>query len=435
MLGGGAVLVVLEQAMRAALTSAGARLLETVLAGDGDGYAGPRAACACGSGAVYAGGRDKTVTTVLGPVTVRRAWYHCAECRHGFAPRDRQLGISDGSLSPGLAEMTALAGAEVSFARAAALLAGLAGITLSARTIERSAEAAGAAARAAGAAAAAAIRAREIVPLPPPEPVPDMLYAEVDGTGVPVRASETEGRQGKDGDARAGTREVKLARLFTQSGFDAGGKPVMDQGSSSYAFTFDGKDAFAGLVEAEYLRRGGEHFRQVVAIGDGAAWIWGMAEELYPHATHIVDIWHAREHLHDLADHLAFITPDPPQWLADRLGELDAGNIEAIIGAARKYTLEGVKGEDLDKKLHYFEHNIHRMRYARFKALGMFTGSGAIEAACKQIVALRAKQSGMHWTVEGAADIIALRCQRASGRWDELWPQPTPAPAGLRAAV
>jgi hypothetical protein len=435
MLGGGAVLVVLEQAMRAALTSAGARLLETVLAGDGDGYAGPRAACGCGSGAVYAGARDKTVTTVLGPVTLRRAWYHCAECRHGFAPRDQQLGISDGSLSPGLAEMTALAGAEVSFARAAALLAGLAGITLSARTIERSAEAAGAAARAAGAAAAAAIRAREIVPLPPPEPIPDMLYAEVDGTGVPVRASETEGRQGKDGDARAGTREVKLARLFTQSGLDADGKPVMDQGSSSYAFTFDGKDAFAGLVEAEYLRRGGEHFRQVVAIGDGAAWIWGMAEQLYPHATHIVDIWHAREHLHDLADHLAFITPDPPQWLADRLAELDAGNIEAIIGAARKYTLEGVKGQDLDKKLHYFEHNIHRMRYARFKALGMFTGSGAIEAACKQIVALRAKQSGMHWTVEGAADIIALRCQRASGRWDELWPQPTPAPAGLRAAV
>lgn len=434
MLGSGQALGVLEQAMRAALTCAGARLLEAVLAGQ-DGYCGPRAGCGHGHQAAYGGVRDKTVTTVLGPVTLHRAWYHCAECRHGFAPRDQQLGVAGATRSPGLAEMTALAGAEVSFARSAGLLAGLAGITLSARTIERSAEASGAAARAAGAAGAAAIRAREIVPLPPREPVPDMLYVEVDGTGVPVRASETEGRQGKDGGARAGTREVKLARLFTVSRLDDDGRPVMDTGSSSYAFTFDGKDAFAGLVEAEYLRRGGEHFRQVVALGDGAAWIWGMAEELYPHATHIVDIYHAREHLHDLADHLAFITPDPPQWLADRLGELDAGNIEAIIGAARKYTLQGVKAEDLDKKLHYFEHNIHRMRYARFKDLGMFVGSGAIEAACKQIVALRAKQSGMHWTVEGAADIIALRCQYHSGRWDELWPQRTPAPAGLRAAV
>jgi hypothetical protein len=210
---------------------------------------------------------------------------------------------------------------------------------------------------------------------------------------------------------------------------------VMDPGSSSYAFTFDGKNALAGLVRAEYLRRGGEHFRQVVALGDGAAWIWAMAGDLYPHATHIVDIYHAREHLHDLADCLAFITPDPPQWLASRLDDLDAGNIEAIIGAARQYPLEGIKAEDLDRKLGYFEHNIHRMRYAHFKKLGMFTGSGAIEAACKQIVAQRARQSGMHWTVEGAASIIALRCQHASGRWDELWAAGPRAPAGLPAAV
>jgi hypothetical protein len=369
---------------------------------------------------------------VLGPVRVSRAWYHCAGCKHGLAPRDAQLGAGRATASPGLAEMIALAGAEVSFGRAAGLIAGLAGITVSARTIERSAEAAGAAARAASEAEAAAIMARTIVPLPPAEPVPDMLYVEVDGTGVPVRASETEGRQGKDGDGQAGTREVKLARLFTVSRLDDDGRPMMDPGSSTYAATFAGKDALAQLVQAEYRRRGGEHFRQVVALGDGAAWIWTMAEALYPHATHIVDIYHAREHLHDLAGHLAFITPDPPQWLADRLGELDAGNIEAIIGAARQYPLEGIKAEDLDRKLGYFEHNIHRMRYARFRSLGMFTGSGAIEAACRQIVAQRAKQSGMHWTVEGAAGIIALRCQHASGRWDELWPSGA-TPARLRA--
>ena len=168
---------------------------------------------------------------------------------------------------------------------------------------------------------------------------------------MPVRASETEGRQGKAEDGTARTREVKLARLFTESGPDSEGRPVMDPGSSSYVATFDGKDALAGLVGAEYLRRGGDHFRQVVALGDGAAWIWTMAEALYPHATHIVDIYHAREHLHDLAAHLAFITPDPPQWLAARLDDLDAGNIEAIIGAARQYPLDGIKAEDLDKKL------------------------------------------------------------------------------------
>jgi hypothetical protein len=436
MLGSGAALGVLEQAMRAALTAAGAALLEAVLDGDGDGYCGPRGACGCGGQAVHAGSRDKTITTVLGAVTLRRAWYHCAACKRGFAPRDAQLGLQPGgALSPGLAEMVALAGAEVSFARAAGLIAGLAGVTLSPRTVERSAEAAGAAARAASQAEAAGLVARDIRPLPPAGPVPDMLYVETDGTGVPVRASEAEGRAGKGEDGRAGTREVKLARLFTVSGLDDEGRPVMDAGSSSYVFSFDGKTALEQLVQAEYLRRGGEHHRQVVAIGDGAAWIWTMAEKLYPHATHITDIYHAREHLTDLASHLAFITPDPHQWLAARSEELDAGSIDAIIAAARQYPLTGVKATELDAKLGYFQRNAHRMRYAHFKKLGMFTGSGAIEGGIKAIVVQRAKQSGMHWTVEGAADIIALRCHQASGRWDDfIAPRAAPASA-LRAAI
>jgi hypothetical protein len=127
--------------------------------------------------------------------------------------------------------------------------------------------------------------------------------------------------------------------------------------------------------------------------------------------------------------------PDPPQWLEDRLAGLDAGHIEAIITAARQYPLDGVKATELATKLGYFEHNAHRMRYAKFKKLGMFTGSGATEGGIKAIVVQRAKQAGMHWTVHGAADIIALRCQHASGRWDELWPAQTARPAGLHAAI
>jgi hypothetical protein len=148
-----------------------------------------------------------------------------------------------------------------------------------------------------------------------------------------------------------------------------------------------------------------------------------------------VDIYHAREHLHDLADHLAFITPDPPQWLAERSAELDAGNTGAIITAARQYQLAGVKASELDKKLGYFERNAHRMRYRHFRDPGMFTGPGAIEGGIKAIVVQRAKQPGMHWTTEGAASIIALRAQHSSGRWSELWPASHATPRQLHQAV
>jgi len=75
------------------------------------------------------------------------------------------------------------------------------------------------------------------------------------------------------------------------------------------------------------------------------------------------------------------------------------------------------------------EHNAHRMRYAHFKKLGMFVGSGAVEAGCKSIVAQRCKQSGMRWTVPGATGILTLRCLQASGRWEQIPAQPGQKPA------
>ncbi len=170
------------------------------------------------------------MATVLGPVQVNRAWYHCGECKRGFAPRDEQLGVAGTSLSPGVAEMIARAGSEVPFGKAAGLLADLAGVGVSARTVERSAEASGAAARAAASTESAALRARTIRPLPPPDPVPDMLYVETDGTGVPMRPGQTVGHDGKSEDGVARTREIKLARFFTVSALDDDGYPLMDQG-------------------------------------------------------------------------------------------------------------------------------------------------------------------------------------------------------------
>ena len=305
----------MELAIRTAMTRLGAGLLEDLL-GLEAGYRGPRVDCGAGHQAGFVSYRDKTIDTVLGPVRLRRAWYHCAACGHGLAPQDAELGIEQGSMSPGLAKMTARAAAAVPFAKAAGLLAELAGIELTVKRVERSAEATGAAAAAAIGAQADAICSRQVVPLPPPGPAPDMLYIAVDGTGVPMTAAETEGRKGKADDGKARTREVKLACLFTQTSTDDDGRPVRDPGSSSYLATFEPAARFGQLVDAEARRRGSEHIRQLVVLGDGAAWIWNLADELFPAATQIVDLYHAREHVHDLATLAARLLRGQPDWLA-----------------------------------------------------------------------------------------------------------------------
>ena len=123
----------------------------------------------------------------------------------------------------------------------------------------------------------------------------------IDGTGVPMTAKETAGRDGKGEDGRARTREVKLAVFFTQDKLDDHGYPVRDRDSSSYIATFEPAAVFADLVKAEGIRRGADHVRQFTILGDGAAWIWNIASSKFPEATQIVDLFHAREHLHDLA--------------------------------------------------------------------------------------------------------------------------------------
>jgi hypothetical protein len=422
-LAGGEGIEAAELAIRAGLTRLGRGVLEDLLAADA-GHRGPRVDCGAGHQAEFASYRDKTVDTVLGPVTLKRAWYHCTACGRGLAPRDGELSVAGETMSPGLAKMSARAGAAVPFAPGAGLVGELAGITLTSRRLGRHAEADGTAAAAAIQAQAVAITARQVIPLPP-APLPDKLYIAIDGTGVPMMAAETEGREGKGEDGKAHTREVKLCCCFTQTTVDEDGRPVRDPASSSYLATFAPAAGFGVLMAAEARRRGAGHVRQLTILGDGAHWIWNLASQYFPEATQIVDLYHAREHLHDLGKLLAFMLGDHhASWLAERSAELDDGDIPALLSAAREFPLTGMKGEALDTALGYFETNAPRMRYKHFRSHGLFVGSGAVEAGCKAVIGQRLKLSGMHWSQPGATGILTLRCQQASGRWEEIWKQP-----------
>jgi len=408
-----------EMALRAAMHQGGGRLLERLLNADGGGYRGARIPCGQGHPAQFVAFRRKEVLTVLAPVTIQRAYYHCTLCAGGVLPKDHELDIVGTTFSPGVRRMLGRVGGKEAFAEGRRDLEELAGIVVATKAVERVAEAIGRQIETLAQQERALALSGKVVPLTRAP----KLYIAIDATGVPVVPHETEGRAGKDATGQAKTREAKLGCVFTQTRLDEKGRPVRDEGSTTYGGAIEPAEAFGPRIYAEAIRRGIAQAAQGIVLGDGAPWIWGIAAEHFPGALQIVDRYHAREHLAALGKSLYGPTSAAAKaWAAARSTQLDAGEVEAMVAVLRRLRprAEAV-AEAVRKAIDYFQTNAERMRYARFRRQGLFVGSGVVEAGCKTIVGHRLKQSGMRWTVRGANAIIALRCADLSGRWEEFW--------------
>ena len=254
------------------------------------------------------------------------------------------------------------------------------------------------------------------------------LYLGLDGTGVPARKSEVEGRKGKQPDGAAKTREAKLAVVGSAQTTDNEGRPVRDPDSATYNAaieTIATRDTdtepapFARRILREAQRRGFHSVPRQVILGDGAPWIWNFADEHFPDATQIVDIFHAKGHLFEVAK--AIYGPGSEvgeRWARKRREELDEGRVEDVIAALRSHARTC---EEARKDAEYFSNNRERMNYPTFRAMGLCVATGVVEGGCKHIVGARLKRGGMRWTVAGANAIIALRCAVESNRFDDFW--------------
>ena len=401
-----------RQALRLA-----ARALEQRLNADTSDHQGPQLPCSCGGQAQYHGRHDKTFESVLGPLQLSRAYYYCAQCESGFCPRDRALRMEVFSLTPGVLRMTGSTAALVSFEESSSLLYELAGVRVSAKQVERAAETLG-----------AEIAADEQRCLEQMGQVAPTMYLGMDGTGVPMRAAEVAGREGKQPDGSAKTREAKVVAIWTAESRDADGKPVRDPGSITYSAAIESaatpdtspvRSDFAERVLREATRRGFTEVSRCVVLGDGSAWIWNTAKELFPQATQILDRYHAKEVLHRTAASIFVATNEAKPWAEARCRELDDGKLQAIIHALHPYVASS-SNEAIKCALYIFR-NRARMRYPKFHAQGLCTSTGVLEAGCKVVIGTRLKRAGMHWTLQGANAIIALRCSKLSGRFEDFW--------------
>ncbi len=411
-----------EMAVRAALHRAGAAALTQLLQFPAPSDEQRHVACPCGQQAHYHQLRTKPVLTAVGPAQVSRPYYWCPTCQAGQFPADVELDIENTEFSPGVRRMQAMVGQAAPFDQGREQMKVLAGLEVTAKSVERTAEALG---------AELVQREQEDIkqalPLHLPamvgEPIP-ILYVQMDGTGVPVVKKETVGRQGKIEGQPAHTRQVKLGCVFTQTTWDQRGYPIRAPDSTTYTGAIETAEEFGKRLFLEAWTRGWSRALLRVVMGDGAEWIWNLAALHFPGAILIVDLYHARQHLGEVARRLY---PDDEgkrkAWMkVHQKRLLDKGKIERLGGALRALKSRSPEvAEKIRTEADYFERNAERMRYPKFRRQHLFVGSGVIEAGCKTVVASRLKRSGMFWTVRGADAILALRCCHLNGRFEDYW--------------
>jgi hypothetical protein len=202
---------------------------------------------------------------------------------------------------------------------------------------------------------------------------------------------------------------------------------VRDEASTAYTGAMESAEEFGRRRQVEAWERGWSRAAKKVLSGEGAEWIWNIAEPHFPGAIQSVDLYPARQPLGELA-RAVYPSEETEQkrWVRAQQSKLDSGGIEKLVRSRRGLeTADPQLADKLRVEAGYFQRTAARMRYPEFRAQKLFVGSGVIEAGCKTVIGSRLRQSGMFWTVRGATAILALRCNRLSGKFEDYWASPS----------
>lgn len=356
----------------------------------GTGYAGVEIGCSCGSVAKFKNYYEKRHVNLCSELVIRRAYYYCKECGSGFAPVDEKLGLDSLCTSIGVRTRVARLAIWIPFERLSKELEALCGLHLSKNTLERITESVGERVKLEKRHRESQVLSGEVEV---PNLAPSRLYIGIDGTGVPMRGG--------------GTRESKTGIIYETR--ERKGKTEVT--GAEYLATLERVELFGDAVYARAFDRGVEKARDVACLGDGATWIWRSFSHHYPQAVQILDYYHASEHLGTVAR--AWFgegTEKSKRWVRDRQRDLLSDCVDTVIRSIRSWRpLDDETREVRRLGIRYFIENKNRMLYATLAANGYHIGSGLVESACKTVVGMRLKQSGMRWSQSGAESMLHLR--------------------------
>jgi len=362
------------------------------------GTYGEEVICRCGDRAKFKQHRRHQVGTVLPgkTVDVEAAYYVCETCREGVTPLLAELGTDGDVATVGLQELTVLAGVVAPYEEASSMLSKFAGLSVSGTRIQTRSVEEGEAVRE---------RRRSIET----EVCGDAVCVAIDGGMIHV-------------DNR--WQEVKLGVIYGEDSRVEVSSNRRTLISRDVVAVRGGPEDLSAVIESRFSCDLGR--LDVVVLGDGAKWIWNLAEDLFPSRIEILDYYHAAEHLSLCA--LTLFGEDSSEterWVEEQKERLLDDKVEVVKEALkwlRQRYRTGPRRKAIDDLSGYLENNAHRMLYKTFIEAGHPIGSGPVESAVKHVVQCRMKRPGTHWRARGADAMLPLRClYRSSGQWDLHW--------------
>jgi hypothetical protein len=399
-------------------------VLETALlnAGGRATYSGSSVACACGGRARFVGYRARWVKAACGEARIERAYYHCAPCKRGAVPWDRAQGLTERVWSPRLKALVCQVMGRLPYGEGVSLLSDLRMVELTVSSAEEIVLEVGSRIRSEEERKRTAFEEQQAWVLSC-----KLLCEETDSPpspAFPVRAAQGERLYIEMDAAKAHIdrewHDVKVGGVFrvvsNPDGFD-----TPSAIGRSYLAAQQSAEEFGWALRVRAEEWGQSAYSEVVFLADGAECLWKQAQTHFPGATHILDFYHASEHIWTLARSL-YRQDDPKEklrgerWAKERVDSLKRDGPAPLIRALkRREGRTAREREDIRRERAYFARNGHRMQYQTYRAAGMMIGSGPIEAACKVVVGQRLKLAGMRWARAGADSILAIRTTLLSG--------------------
>ena len=374
------------------------------------------------------GGHQRSFECKFGSIVIGRSRGYCKRCRKWRFPADAALGLAEtAGYSPRVQEMAALLASKMPVSEASAVLEHLTGVKLPPATLDREARRQGERAR--------QVRRREderACQVQPQTTQPEMvlepyqMIIQLDAWNIRERDE-----WGKTGALRKLGREperwhwVYTGTCFRldHRGKTAGGRPIISE--RGFVATREGIDGLREQLHAEALRRGLGQAAGVLVIGDGAVWIWRLADDRFPEARQRLDFYHAVQHL--AAVGRALFGEDQAKlkgWLRPLTHQLKHQSAVKVVGQLEEILAQlpvGEAAEAVEKEVNYFHEHQGRMDYQVAKRRGEPIGSGAIESTCRQ-TQCRFKRPGQYWSRRGDEALLCLETFWRNDRWHLLFP-------------